>query len=127
MLLSKRWIAAVWLALVALLGLYGAADSGQGSGYVLGLTLFVLSIGSLFLIIKRHFDGANDEQMFEIFPHRVRNLWLLLILLCVTAIGSLGLASSSDVLYSVGIALFAVCCLMGFRVIGLAFDRRKRH
>lgn len=123
MLLPKRWSAAIGLALAALLGLYGAAESGHGSGYTLGLLLFGLSIGSLFMIVKRHFDGATDDRLFDVFPRRVRNLWLLLVALGVLAIGALGLASGGGVLYSVGIALFVVCCLMGFRVIGLAFDR----
>jgi uncharacterized membrane protein YiaA len=121
----KRWIAAFGLVLTALLGLYGAARSGQEGGYAMGLVLFALSLVFLFNIVKRHFDGTGDDRLFDIFPKQPRNLWLLLVALGLIGLFALALASAGGgVLYSVGIALFAVCCVMGLRVMKLAFDRK---
>ena len=123
MLFPRRWITAIALAFSALLGLIMAADSGNGAGYPLGLTLFALSTGFFFRLIKHHFDGKKEDRLFDIFPSRPDNLWLLLILLGIVGLVALGLASTGGVLYSIGIAMFVVSCLMGFRVLKLAFDR----
>jgi uncharacterized membrane protein YiaA len=121
----KRWIAAIALVATAILGLYGASQSGHGGGYTMGLVLFALSVGFLFTLVKKHFDGSGDEQLFTVFPRQPRNLWLLLVLLGVIGVACLGLAAASEgVVYWVGLALFIVCCVMGFRVIKLAFDRQ---
>ena len=123
MLFPRRWIAATTLAVSALLGLIVAAGSGNGAGYPLGLALFALSTGFFFRLVKHHFDGKSEDRLFDIFPSRPHNLWLLLVLLGMLALVALGLASTGGLLYSIGIAVFVVSCLMGFRVLKLAFDR----
>lgn len=123
----KRLAVSAVVGAFGLLGLFGAAGASGSSGYALGLLLFAASLAYIFWMLKQHFDGAPDRAMFDIWPERPRNGWLLLAVLAALGLLGLFLASGGDpYLYWFGICLFAACSVMGLNVMKRIFDQHDR-
>jgi hypothetical protein len=50
------------VCLVGLVGLFVAADAGEGTPYGLGLLVFVAAVIYAFALVKWHFDRLDAER-----------------------------------------------------------------
>jgi len=48
--------------LVGILGLFLAADAGEGTLYGIGLLMFAAAVVHAFALVKRHFDRLDGER-----------------------------------------------------------------
>jgi len=62
MMSLKQWLILLIVCLVGLVGLFVAADAGDGTPYGLGLLVFVAAVIYAFALVKWHFDRLDAER-----------------------------------------------------------------
>ncbi len=58
----SQWMLLLIACLVAILGLFLAADAGSGTLYGIGLLGFVAAVVCAFALVKRYFDRLDAER-----------------------------------------------------------------
>jgi 1,4-dihydroxy-2-naphthoate octaprenyltransferase len=54
-----QWLRLMMACLVGLVGLFLAADAGEGTLYAIGLLGFAAAVVYVFALVKRHFDRLD--------------------------------------------------------------------
>ena len=57
-----QWLLLLMACLVGILGLFLAADAGEGTLYGIGLLVFAAAVVYAFALVKRHFDRLDAER-----------------------------------------------------------------
>jgi len=57
-----QWLLLLLTCLVGILGLFLAADAGEGTLYGIGLLMFAAAVVHAFALVKRHFDRLDGER-----------------------------------------------------------------
>jgi hypothetical protein len=57
-----QWLLLLMACLVGILGLFLAADAGEGTLYGIGLLVFAAAVVYAFALVKRHFDRLDVER-----------------------------------------------------------------
>jgi uncharacterized membrane protein YdbT with pleckstrin-like domain len=58
----RQWLSLLVACLLALVGLFVAADAGQGTLYGFGLLVFVAAVVYAFALVKWYFDRLDAER-----------------------------------------------------------------
>ncbi len=122
----KRWAVALGFALLGLLGLFGAARAGSGGDYFAGLAMFVAAVIVVMALVKQHFDGASEDRLFDVWPGRPRDNWVVLAGLAVLGLFGLFLAAGDPGAYRVGLGLAAASVWFGGYTLKHIYDLRDR-
>jgi len=57
-----QWLLLLMACLLGILGLFLAADAGEGTLYGIGLLVFAAAVVYAFALVKRHFDRLDAER-----------------------------------------------------------------
>jgi len=121
------WLGYVFLAFVAVLGLFTASGASDNATYVVGMLTFAIAVAVIAIRAKRQLDGA---EIGFLLPISVAGPDTLLVTIAI--LGVLGLvggalaATVGGTLYGIGLALFVVCAALIFIEIKRYFDRIDR-
>ncbi|GGF23490.1 hypothetical protein GCM10011611_31990 [Aliidongia dinghuensis] len=117
------------IAVVGILGLYGAAASTDAAAYACGIGVFIVGCLLLFLEIKRHFDGLPPLGLGDLLIDDFNTLWVGLPLLGLFGIACLFVAARAEggAGYYAGIGGAIGAFLVGLGSIGACFDRTETH
>ncbi|NBC31845.1 MAG: hypothetical protein GVY13_04135 [Alphaproteobacteria bacterium] len=125
----KKFLLAVLAGLVALAGLITAAQTGEGSPYVLGLAAFVAGVLFVMAMVKAHFDGKPDARLVTILPKSPEGARRLLVILTLAFLAGLFVAAGSSAYETLGLLLSGVALILGFLTLKRLYDLidARRH
>lgn len=123
----RQWAMLIGLALLGLLGLYGAAEARSEGGYLLGLLLAVACILLDFQVLKRIADKRPDYPI-EIMPRTATGANAMIVVMAAVCLGAIVLAASGDpYFYYAGLGVAAVAFVLALLGIRARFDAVERQ
>ncbi len=122
-----RWLMALLVGLLGVMGLFVAAEAGVGGLHVAGLLLFAAAVFIVMAIISQFFDGVPENRILDIWPTEPASNRVLLAGLALLGLVGMVAASSDRSLYWVGLSVAAVSWVMCFYALKRIYDALDRR